>query len=144
MFNDPFSHWLGKVWHPAVVLVQALAALFAAKEVVRIVFVEGAGHGGCSFFIAKPSVKDDATTIMADIPLRVNPAQDIRQIKILRLNRKNNRGLYVNNATGFSSRDRREVIDRADDIAVGNAPYIVRRRLRRGWRLQDALTTAQA
>jgi ribosome-binding protein aMBF1 (putative translation factor) len=81
---------------------------------------------------------------MADIPLRVNPAQDIRQIKALRLNRKNNRGLYVNTSTGFSSRDRRDVIDRADDIATGNNQVIVRRRLRRGWSLQDALTTPQA
>ena len=80
---------------------------------------------------------------MANIDLRVNPARDIRKIKSLRLNRKNNKGLYVNTSTGFSSRDRREVIDRADDIAVGVTPAIVRRRLRRGWQLQAALTTNQ-
>lgn len=81
---------------------------------------------------------------MADIPMRVNPAHDIKQIKALRLNRKNNRGLYVNTSTGFSSRDRRDVINRAVAIATGTTPPIDRRRLRRGWSLQDALVTPQA
>lgn len=82
---------------------------------------------------------------MADIPLRVNPAQDIRQIKSLRLNRKNNKGLWVNTATGFSSRNRRDVIIRAANniLAGANNEAVVRRRLRRGWSLQSALTTVQ-
>ncbi len=80
---------------------------------------------------------------MADIPLRINPARDIVQIKSLRLNRKNNKGLYVNTSTGFSSRNRRAVINQANLVATGTTEPIVRRRLRRGWSLQDALTTAQ-
>jgi hypothetical protein len=81
---------------------------------------------------------------MADIELRLNPAREIRGTKTLRLNRKNNKGLYVNTATGFSSRNRRDVITRANRLAVNTTPAIVRRRLRRGWNLQDALTTPQA
>lgn len=81
---------------------------------------------------------------MAEILLRLDPPQDMQQIKALRLNRKRNRGLYVNTATGFSSRDRRNVINRASAIATGTNAPIDRRRLRRGWNLQDALTTTQA
>ncbi len=81
---------------------------------------------------------------MADIPLRINPARDIVQIKSLRLNRKNNKGLYVNTSTGFSSRNRRAVINQAKAVATGTTAPIDRRRLRRGWSLQDALTTVQA
>lgn len=83
---------------------------------------------------------------MAEVAYRlrtIDQGQRVQDLKAGRLNRKNNRGLYVNTATGFSSRDRRNVINRA--YAQGtNAPSpIVRERLRKGWLLQDALTTAQ-
>jgi hypothetical protein len=81
---------------------------------------------------------------MANIDLRINPARDIRGIKALRLDRDKNRGLYANTTTGFSSRNRRSVITQAVVVATGNTPAVVRRRLRRGWSLQSALTTPQS
>lgn len=65
----------------------------------------------------------------------------MQAIKTLRLVRKTNRGLYINTSTGFSSRNRRDVINRAIALAPCNTASIVRRRLRRGWTLTDALTT---
>jgi hypothetical protein len=80
---------------------------------------------------------------MADIPLRLNSARDIKAIKVLRLNRKNNRGEYINLATGEHSRDRRgQIIDPAVRRIPGTTAPIDRRRLRRGWTLTDALQTA--
>lgn len=79
---------------------------------------------------------------MAEIVQRLNPARDIVQIKALRLNRKNNRGEYINTTTGLRSRDRRDVINQAVRVTDGTTPPIDRRRLRRGWTLNDALNTA--
>lgn len=80
---------------------------------------------------------------MADVPLRLNPSRDIQAIKALRQNRQNSDGLYTNASTGLSSRNRRDVINKAVKLVPCNAAYIVRRRLRRGWTLSDALNTAQ-
>lgn len=78
---------------------------------------------------------------MADIELRLNPARDIIQIKALRLGRQTSNGLMTNPATGFASRNRRDVINRA---IAGNCTTaaIVRKRIRKGWTLNDALNTS--
>jgi hypothetical protein len=78
---------------------------------------------------------------MAEIELRLNPARDIIQIKALRLGRQTSNGLMTNPATGFASRNRRDVINRA---TVGNCTNaaIVRKRIRKGWTLNDALNTS--
>lgn len=63
----------------------------------------------------------------------------------LRLNRRRNRGLMVDTRTGFSSRNRRVFIRRTIAITASTNPLrtaYVRRRLRRGWSLQDAISTA--
>lgn len=78
---------------------------------------------------------------MATIVKRLNSARDIIQIKALRLNRKNNRGEYVNTTTGLRSRDRRNVINQAVRVTSGTTPPIDRSRLRKGWTLNDALNT---
>lgn len=77
---------------------------------------------------------------MAEVVYRT---RDTQVMKALRLNRKNNRGLWVNTATGFSSRDRRNVINQAYAQGTNARAEIVRERLRKGWTLQDALTTVQ-
>lgn len=82
---------------------------------------------------------------MAEVAQRLNSARDIIQIKALRLNRKNNRGEYINLATGERSRDRRgQVIDPAVRRIANTTAPIDRRRLRRGWTLTDALQTVQS
>lgn len=79
---------------------------------------------------------------MAEIVKRLNSARDIQQIKVLRLNRKNNRGEYINLATGERSRDRRgKVINPAVRRTPGTTPPVDRSRLRKGWTLTDALNT---
>jgi len=81
-----------------------------------------------------------------EVPYRLRTIvqhQRTADLKALRLNRKNNRGLYVNTSTGFSSRDRRNVINRAYALGTNAPAQIVRERLRKGWLLQDALTTVQ-
>ena len=65
--------------------------------------------------------------------------------RVLRLNRLRNKGLYVDTRTGFSSRDRRTFIQRAISITASNTAMsvtLVRRRLRKCWSLQDAISTA--
>lgn len=78
---------------------------------------------------------------MADIELRLSPARDMQQIRALRLGRQLSNGLLTNPATGFASRNRRDVINRA---TVGNCTTaaIVRKRIRKGWTLGDALNTS--
>lgn len=83
---------------------------------------------------------------MAEVVYRLRTIvqhQRAADLKTLRLDRKNNRGLYVNTSTGFSTRNRREMINRAIALGTRAVPSIVRERLRKGWRLQDALTTVQ-
>lgn len=88
------------------------------------------------------SVETPNNNGMDEITLRLNPARDIVQIKALRLNRKNNRGEYINSTTGERSRNRRgAVINPAVARTSGTTPPIDRRRLRRGWTLNDALNT---
>lgn len=77
---------------------------------------------------------------MAEVVYRT---QSVAELKAQRLNRKNNRGLYVNTSTGFTSRDRRNVINRANLLGTNSIAAITRERLRKGWLLQDALTTVQ-
>ena len=84
---------------------------------------------------------------MADlsiVPYRGQPGS--RQDRTLRLNRARNRGLMVDTRTGFSSRNRRDFLQRA----IYNTPSInpltvatVRKRYqRRLWVLQPAISTA--
>lgn len=81
---------------------------------------------------------------MAEVAQRLNSARDIIQIKALRLNRKNNRGEYINLTTGERGRDRRmKVINPAVQRTARTTAPIDRRRLRRGWTLTDALNTVQ-
>lgn len=64
--------------------------------------------------------------------------------RTLRLNRRRNKGLYVDTRNGFSSRDRRNFIEQAISITASSTPMtvaLVRRRLRKCWSLQDAIST---
>lgn len=61
--------------------------------------------------------------------------------RLMRADRQLTRGLFTNNATGLSSRNRRDILNKTT-IDGENRQGIIRRRLRFGWDLQDALTTA--
>jgi len=84
---------------------------------------------------------------MAEVVYRlrtIDQGQRVQDLKTLRLNRKNNKGLMVNTATGFSTRNRRDFLNRANALGMNaNAPIMRERYQRKGWLLQDAITTVQ-
>ena len=64
--------------------------------------------------------------------------------RTLRLDRQRNKGKYVDTRNGFSSRDRRNFIEQAISItpsATRLTVATVRRRLRKCWSLQAAIST---
>lgn len=64
--------------------------------------------------------------------------------RLRRKDRRNNRGLMVDTRTGFSSRNRRDFIQRAISITASVNPMsvlMVRKRLRRDWMISDAIST---
>jgi len=84
---------------------------------------------------------------MAEVVYRLRTIvqhQRTADLKTLRLNRKNNRGLMVNTATGFSTRNRRDFLNRANALGMNAPASIMRERYqRKGWSVQDAITTVQ-
>lgn len=83
---------------------------------------------------------------MADLSIVPNRCPvGARADRTLRLNRTRNKGLYVDTRNGFSSRDRRNFIEQAISTtpsATRMTVALVRRRLRKCWSLQDAISTA--
>jgi hypothetical protein len=84
---------------------------------------------------------------MAEVVYRLRTIvqhQRTADLKALRLNRKNNRGLMVDTATGFSTRNRRGFLNKADATGLrAGVPVLRERYQRKGWYLQDAITTPQ-
>lgn len=82
---------------------------------------------------------------MADlsiVPRRAAPGST--KDRTLRLNRIRNRGLMADTRNGFRERDRRNFIEQATSITASSTPltvHTVRKRLRYGWSLQDAIST---
>lgn len=84
---------------------------------------------------------------MADlsvVPYRGQPGSV--QDRVLRLNRRRNKGLMVDTRTGFTSRDRRSFLQKAISITASTFPLTVgrvrKRYQRRLWLLQDSIATA--
>ena len=80
---------------------------------------------------------------MPNVPILLDEPADMAAIKALRTARRIARGLMTNTSTSYSSRDRRSVLNRASVTTPSLKPFIIRKRLRKGWALQAALTTAQ-
>lgn len=96
---------------------------------------------GARFLVAKGTVKS-ILPVMADlsiVPYHQKPgsAGDRRR----RQDRRSTRGLMVDTRTGFSSMNRRNLMDRASQVTLGVTPGLIRKRLRRDWQLQTALST---